>query len=228
MKTFRPLALLLSCLGILLASRAMAIVQGGCGNCTCSTACSAICTTTSGALSNCGAFGRCVGSSGCGGGGGCLTAKDAAALFAALGEEPQDLVSEPRVGAVAARLTVRLAGFVEEGALGEVFAPAAGFVAPGSRLRAPDLAFRPAAGRTAVPALVAEVLPNRASATTLQHETQAWLAAGTRVVLVVDPFAQTVTVHRSGSAPRVFDRDDRLEVEDILNGWSMRVGDLFD
>ncbi len=234
MKIPRPLALLLCLAGLLAASRAEAIIQGGCANCTCSSACSAICSTSGGPLSTCGAAGKCVGSSGCGGGGCCLTTNDAAALLQALGEEPrQALASEPRVGAAAARLTVRLAGFVEEGALGAVFAPATGLVDAGSGLRTPDLAFRPAAApsitsRPATPALVAEVLPTPAAGAAIEQEARTWLAAGARVVLVVDPFAQTVTVHRAGSSPLVLGADDRLEIADLLPGWSVRVADLFD
>ncbi len=230
MKITRSLALLLSLAGLLAASRAEAIIQGGCANCTCSSACSAICSTSGGPLSTCGAAGKCVGSSGCGGGG-CLTTNDAAALLRALGEEP--LASEPRVGAAAARLTVRLAGFVEEGALGSVFAPATGLVDARSGLRTPDLAFRPAAApsstsRPATPALVAEVLPAAAAGAAIEQEARTWLAVGVRVVLVVDPFAQTVTVHRAGGSPLVLGADDRLEIADLLPGWSVRVADLFD
>lgn len=81
-------------------------------------------------------------------------------------------------------------------------------------LRSPDAAFvvkeRLFSGRSAAvfrqiaPALVVEVVSPNDWTAEVQRKTTMWLEAGTRLVLVVYPQAQTIAVHRS--LPRVTNR----------------------
>ncbi|HEX3131409.1 MAG TPA: Uma2 family endonuclease [Thermoanaerobaculia bacterium] len=191
-----------------------------CEDCSCFNYCSTSCVTDNG-WSNCGAAtGLCQGSSSCGGGG-CLTVGDAE-RFRELMRGFHDAVttSEER-GEVAARLTWRLAQHVEESGLGAVFAAGTRFQLPG-RVQAPALAFVRAGAAKDVPDLVVEFV------TAPRHEAAVagWLSAGVKAVLEVDPSARTVSVLR-GQDVRVYGDADSLELPDIVPGWSLRVGELF-
>ena len=50
---------------------------------------------------------------------------------------------------------------------------------------------------------------------------------GTRLVWVIDPEAQTVSVYRSVLSPRVLSGDQALDGEDVLPGFSIKATDLF-
>jgi hypothetical protein len=191
-----------------------------CEDCDCSKLCSTPCVTDTGS-STCGAAtGFCQGSSSCGGGG-CLTVGDAE-RFRDLMRGFQDAVttSEER-GAVAARLTWRLAQHVEEFGLGTVFAAGTRFHLPG-RVQAPALAFVRSGASKEIPDLVVEFV------TSPRHEAAigGWLSAGVKAVLSIDPSAKTVTVLQ-GQDVRVYGDTDSLELPDILPGWSLRVGEIF-
>jgi Uma2 family endonuclease len=55
-----------------------------------------------------------------------------------------------------------------------------------------------------------------------------WLVHGTRLVFVVNPRWQTITVHRPGRPIRALTVDDTLDGEDVVPGWTLAVRDLFD
>ena len=48
-----------------------------------------------------------------------------------------------------------------------------------------------------------------------------------RVVWLVDPAKKTVTVHRRGAPPRVFDVSDDLDGDDVLPGFRLKVAEIF-
>jgi Uma2 family endonuclease len=54
-----------------------------------------------------------------------------------------------------------------------------------------------------------------------------WLAAGTRLVWLVDPERLEVRVYRGDGSLTVFPRGDSLEGEDVLPGSTCPVADLF-
>ena len=54
-----------------------------------------------------------------------------------------------------------------------------------------------------------------------------YLRAGARMVWVVDPEAQSVTVHRPGQPPEARGRRDLLRGERVVLGFSCEVADLF-
>ena len=55
-----------------------------------------------------------------------------------------------------------------------------------------------------------------------------FLAAGTPLLWVVDPDSRCVAVYRELLHPRILKRDETLEAEDLLPGFSVRVGELFE
>lgn len=78
------------------------------------------------------------------------------------------------------------------------------------------------------PDLAVEVLSPSDSAAAIHAKVADYLAAGTRAVWVVDPQDQTVAVYRTLFSPRVLVADDELEGEELLPGFRLRVGELFE
>jgi Uma2 family endonuclease len=54
-----------------------------------------------------------------------------------------------------------------------------------------------------------------------------WLAAGTRLVYVVDPRRQTVTIHRAPTEMQTLAVQDTLDAEPVVPGWRLPVADIF-
>jgi Uma2 family endonuclease len=55
----------------------------------------------------------------------------------------------------------------------------------------------------------------------------AWLDAGTRMVLVIDPSRRTATVYSPGGEVRVLTEEDFVEGGDVVPGWRVRVKEFF-
>jgi len=151
------------------------------------------------------------------------------------------VVREPpgtRHGAIAANLTCALGDFVRHNGLGTVFAQDTGFKISSDpdTVRAPDVAFVareradriPARGYAELaPDLLAEILsPDDAPAEVLAKVAD-WLAAGTRLVWVVDPQRSEIRVYRRDGSLSVLRETDPLEGEDVLPGFMCRVSDVF-
>lgn len=56
---------------------------------------------------------------------------------------------------------------------------------------------------------------------------QDYLAAGTRMVLVVHPRTQTVTAYRPDGSARVLRAGETIDGEDVVPGFSLPVRELF-
>ena len=155
------------------------------------------------------------------------------------GELRQMTPSGPVHGRVTVRLTWRLARHVEENGLGEVFAAETGFLlsTDPDTVRAPDIAFvrRERVAEMgdvegywpAAPDLVVEVISPGDAYTAVEEKALEWLAAGTRMVVAVDPRTRTATVYRSRTDIAILAADDVLDGSDVVPGWSVPVGDLF-
>jgi Uma2 family endonuclease len=107
-----------------------------------------------------------------------------------------------------------------------VYAGETGFrVARGQRTQATALAFvsRENQGRIDLPNLVAEFRSADTEAVVAR-----WLNAGTQVVLVIDSTTKILIVYQKDSAVRVLRADEILALPEILPGWSLRIGDLFE
>ena len=141
-----------------------------------------------------------------------------------------------RHGEVIVELTVRLHAVVKEKRLGRVFDSSTGFRMPGGNVRSPDVSFV-AAGRLPegtspegfgelAPDLAVEVL----SPTDDEHKVFAkvgeYLAAGVRLVWVINPAKRCATAYRSLTETRHVAEEDFLDGEDVVPGFRCRLGDI--
>jgi Uma2 family endonuclease len=129
---------------------------------------------------------------------------------------------------VVARLVARVSTWVEARRLGDVFGSNALYVLPGGNRRAPDLSFV-AAGRLdqaagspwleLAPDLAVEVVSPDDSPRQLMDSVGEYLAAGTRLVWVIDPEKRTAAAYRSPTDVREIGPDGRLDGDDVLPGF---------
>ncbi len=142
-------------------------------------------------------------------------------------------------GKVVVRLTWRLAQYVEGRGLGAVAAAETGFLISSNpdTVRAPDVAFISRQRLEAVgevegywpgaPDLAVEVVSPSDTYAGVKEKVADWLAAGTRMVAVVDPRQRRVTVYRSLTEVLVLNQDDTLNGGEVVPGWTMPVSELF-
>jgi len=78
------------------------------------------------------------------------------------------------------------------------------------------------------PDLAIEVVSPSNTAVELHSKVADYLAAGTRLVWVVDPETQEVTVYRDLLAPRTLEASDFLDGEDVVPGFRIEVAELFE
>ena len=144
-----------------------------------------------------------------------------------------------RRGRVAHRVGLVIGNHVLDRGLGRVFAAETGFLLrrDPDTVRAPDVAFVsgerlgtgeiPAGFLEMAPDLAVEVVSPGDSATAVQAKVDDWLAAGTRLVWVVDPGARSVTVHRPAGAAAVVPEAGTLDGAPVFPDFRVRVRDLF-
>jgi Uma2 family endonuclease len=144
-----------------------------------------------------------------------------------------------RHGRVAHSLALILGIHVRGRQLGLVYAAETGFVlARGpDTVRAPDVAFvaRERAVAidddegfvTVVPDLVGEVVSPRDSFSDVEEKVLAWLTAGTRLVIVVDPSTRTLHAYRGSDRVVVLREGERLDAGDVVPGLTIAVAELF-
>lgn len=77
------------------------------------------------------------------------------------------------------------------------------------------------------PDLAVEVMSPSNSVHDINERVLDYLNAGTRLVWVVEPVLQTVTVWTPDRTARLLTADDVLDGGDVLPGFTVRVGDLF-
>ncbi len=142
-------------------------------------------------------------------------------------------------GATTSRLHGRISWFVDQRALGFVFAAETGFVISRNpdTVRAPDCAFvRAESLRSGVPEKYVDVIPDLVvetvspgdRRTTVAEKTAEWLAAGVRLVWIVDPSERTVTVHSPDRrSPRTLTSGQVLTGEGALPGFRLSVDEIW-
>src|SRR6266568_5879485 len=140
-------------------------------------------------------------------------------------------------GAIAANLTYYLADFVRRHGSGAMFAQDTGFkiASDPDSVRAPDVAFV-ARERTGLirsrgyaelaPDLLAEILSPDDRPAEVLAKVADWLAAGTKLVWVVDPERSEVRVYRSDGSLSVLREHDSLDGEDVLPGFTCPLSDV--
>jgi Uma2 family endonuclease len=127
--------------------------------------------------------------------------------------------------------------FVSQHRLGEVFGPDLGYELTPHRVRAPDISFvsaekivaygNPRGFAKLVPGLVVEVISPDVKYGYLQRKIRDYFEAGVRLLWLVDPDMQTVTVYHSLVDPRVLTASATLAGEDVVPGFSCQVAELF-
>jgi Uma2 family endonuclease len=142
-------------------------------------------------------------------------------------------------GRVASTVGVLLGIHVRQTGAGIAVAAETGFVLgrDPDTVRAPDAAFvskdrADEVGRTVrfwpgAPDFAAEVVSPDDRPREVEAQALAWLDAGTKAVLVLDPERQTATVYRSAEDPRVHTAQETIDLGDAVPGWSVQVSDLF-
>ncbi len=132
-----------------------------------------------------------------------------------------------------------LGNHVEAHDLGEVLTGDPGFlltVNPDT-VRAPDVAFIRRDRWDAVtqergfwigaPDLAVEIISPNDLYTEVEEKVADLLQYGTPLVLVVNPWRQTVAAHRPGQPVQIYSGDDVLQADDIVPGWKLPLRDLF-
>ena len=129
--------------------------------------------------------------------------------------------------------------YVKQNRLGKTYAAETGFIVATNpdHVLAADAAFI-GLGRTksagestgfwpGAPDLAVEVISPRDTYSDVAEKALDWLEAGTRMVLVVDPRCQSVTVYRSSSNIVVLSGDDAIDGADVVPGWKLPVREIF-
>ncbi|RKU20851.1 hypothetical protein C6499_23010 [Candidatus Poribacteria bacterium] len=138
-------------------------------------------------------------------------------------------------GIVSARIFLCLGLYVRENQLGEVVTPDTGFQV-GERVLKPDVAFLSTAhlpddtsrASPLPPDLAVEVVSPSDVFRRVIEKAFAYLEAGTQMVWIVEPTSQTVRVYRSEMPIRVLGINDTLTGEDVVEGFSCQVSQLFE
>lgn len=145
------------------------------------------------------------------------------------------LVRSPRPAPLHGALTIRIGRkldeFVEHAGGGVVLADVGAILARDpDTVRGPDIAFYstdriPESGYSGgfwgPPDLAVEILSPSNRSPDVTAKVADYVAAGVRLVWVLDPQARSVAVHRPGAPTRVLRSDGILEGEDVLPGFRL-------
>jgi Uma2 family endonuclease len=127
--------------------------------------------------------------------------------------------------------------------LGDVLAAGTGFVVARTRdgrptIIAPDIAFVargrvPADSNTfkfieLTPDLIVETLSPTDRMVDVEEKIALWLRAGVRLAIVLDPASKSVTLHRPRKEITKLIGDAQLNLDDVIQGFSGKVSDIFD
>lgn len=144
-----------------------------------------------------------------------------------------------RHGRVAHNLGLILGNHVRRENLGVVYAAETGFLLERDpdTVRAPDAAFvSQAKSRTIdadagylplAPDLACEVISPSDTFSKVEEKASDWLAAGTQLVLLVDPETRKLHVYRAADKIVVLDEESTLDASDVVPGWRFSVSELF-
>ena len=147
--------------------------------------------------------------------------------------------ASPEHGRVAMSVGSLVHVYAQRHRLGHTYAAETGFVLDDVRQQvlAPDVAFvtrsRVPAGSQqgffrGAPDLAVEVRSPSQSAREMDAKATGYLAAGTRLVWVVDPDNRTVTVYRPDRSPEELALEGYLDGYDVLPGFRVAVAAIFD
>jgi Uma2 family endonuclease len=155
------------------------------------------------------------------------------------GELVPMLLAGAQDGKIVARLGGYLGKFVDDNGFGVAYAAGTGFTIEEEpdTVRAPDVSFvarnrippegEPRGFWAIAPDLVAEVVSPFDIASKVQQKITEYLQAGVRLVWLIDPETQTVTVYKSLNEVYILLLEDVLTGEDVLPGFSLPLRQLF-
>ena len=78
---------------------------------------------------------------------------------------------------------------------------------------------------SSVPALIVEVRSKNDTPAELERKAGEYLAAGARLVWVVDPIREIAVVYQAGHPPRTLGAADELSAEEIIPGFRLSIAD---
>lgn len=137
-------------------------------------------------------------------------------------------------GKISLKLGTRLFQYVDENQLGDVYLAPTGFRV-GEWVLTPDIAFLSLVripddtdkASPIPPDLAVEVMSPTDVFDRIVSKAFAYLAAGTQLVWVIEPQSKTVLVYRSETDIKLLTRNDTLTGEDVVEGFSCPVAELF-
>ena len=137
-------------------------------------------------------------------------------------------------GYISVNLSSLLHLYVRENQLGRVLSET-GFRV-GERVLIPDIAFistaripiDPSKASPVPPDLAVEVVSPSDILDRIQEKVYAFLEAGTQLVWVLAPRDKTVTIYRSETDITTLTRNDTLSGEEVVEGFSCQVAELFE
>ncbi|MYB94093.1 Uma2 family endonuclease [Candidatus Poribacteria bacterium] len=138
-------------------------------------------------------------------------------------------------GEISSNIHWYLYSHVRANQLGRLYIADTGFQI-GERLLMPDIAFVSTArlpddrqkAFSIPPDLAVEVVSRTDILHRVEEKAFAYLEAGTRIVWVLKPVSETVMVYRSKTDIRVLTCEDTLTGEDVVEGFSCQVAQLFE
>jgi Uma2 family endonuclease len=142
-------------------------------------------------------------------------------------------------GFVAMRIGMLLGGHVVRHGLGMAFLSEVGFQlhSDPDTVRGPDVSFVsqerideigiPRGYWPGPPDLAVEVVSQHDRRSKVEAKALDWVRFGTRAVVVLDPPLRTATVYRGRDDVRILGSDEPLDLDDVVPGFSPRVGDCF-
>jgi Uma2 family endonuclease len=139
-----------------------------------------------------------------------------------------------RHGEISVRITAALLAFVSPKRLGKIFDSSTGYRLPGGNVRSPDAGFvsstrlprAPEGFAELAPDLAVEVLSPEDSPREVLDKVGEHLAAGVRLVWVIDPRASRAVSYRSLTDVHEIGPNGTLDGEDVLPGFRYPLADL--
>ena len=138
-------------------------------------------------------------------------------------------------GDISMNLISLLNSYVRENQLGRIYMPDTGFRV-GERVLIPDIAFLSnehipvdrSKASPVPPDLAVEVVSPTDILHRVEEKAFVYLESGTQLVWVLKPVSKTVTVYRSETDITLLTRNDALTGEDVVEGFSCQVAELFE
>ncbi len=138
-------------------------------------------------------------------------------------------------GDISMNLITLLNTYVRDKQLGRVYMPDTGFRV-GERVLIPDIAFLVKSrlpddlskASPVPPDLAVEVVSPSDTLLRVEEKVFAYLEAGTQLVWVIKPRSKTVNVYRSETDITLLTRNHTLSGEEIVEGFSCQVAELFE